>query len=107
MSKQKVNVVVNSATVTLTSAARWLRTVIHVVLGLALAVPTILNTPAVSGNAVLAKDLGIAGGYIVGVAAVINTLENLGIIPVSFAKAIDPSAVVPKTIPVPEALPPQ
>lgn len=79
---QKVNNPANVGAVTLTPLARFVRGLIQVVAALALAVPTILNTPAVAGNAVLLKYATVVGGYVLLVSAIINTLEHFGVIPV-------------------------
>ncbi len=79
---QKVNVSATASTVTLSPLARFMRTVFQVVLAVAAAIPVIMNTPAVSGNAVLAKYLGVVSGFFITIVAILNALENYGIIPV-------------------------
>jgi len=90
---QKVNVVASVGVVTLTPLARIMRTVMQVLVAVAAAVPILLNTPAVSGNAVLAKYVGVVGGLFVTVVTVMNLLENYGIIPVIGGKPA--TAIVP------------
>ena len=82
MNQQKVSIPAAVTTVSLTPLARVVRTVLQIVISVGAAIPIILNTPAVAGNAVLVKDLGIVGAIIAFVSVLQNTLENLGIIPV-------------------------
>ena len=79
---QKVNTPTSVTSVTLTPLARVVRTVIQVVLAVGAAIPTILNTPLVSGNAGLTKDVLILGGWITAITALQNVLEHAGILPV-------------------------
>jgi hypothetical protein len=84
---QKISNPIPTTAVVLSPLARAVRMIVQVVIALAAAIPTILNTPGVSGNAVLAKYAGIITGYLVLVTTVINTLEHFGVIPVLGGKS--------------------
>lgn len=102
---QKVNTPSPATAVILSPLARVTRTIVQIVLALAAAIPTILNTPGVSGNAVLAKYAGIIAGYLVIVTGLINTLEHFGVIPVVGGKPGYPvPAPTPAPIPVPSLI---
>jgi len=83
---QRVNTTATVTSVTLTPLARVVRTIVQIVLAVGVAIPTILNTPFISGNAGLTKDLLILGGWIAAFTALQNVLEHAGIIPVFGAK---------------------
>lgn len=87
---QKVNIVANVGSVALTPLARIVRTVFQIVVSIGLAIPIILNTPGVSGNAVIVKDLTILGGLVATVTAIMNALEGSGLIPVIGGKPAAP-----------------
>ena len=76
-----------AAGVVVSPLARFVRGAVQVVLAVAAAIPTILNTPGVSGNAVVAKYVTIIAGYVLVVNGLINTLEHFGVIPVMGGKA--------------------
>ncbi len=102
---EKVNVQVVPTAVTVSALARFGRTVLQLVVSFGLTIPIILNTPGVSGNAVLVKDLGIAGTVIATVVAIQNGLEKKGIITTLGGKpaVTIPVDVAPSTpLPVPE-----
>ena len=98
---QVINVKVPVNAATLSPLARVMRTVLQVVIAVGAAIPTILALPGVAGSAVLVKDLGIAAGYLVIITAVMNALENAGVIPVLGAKPVVPLtvSVAPQLVP--------
>lgn len=95
---QKINVTANVSSVSFTPVARIVRTVIQILVAIGIAIPIILNTPAISGNAALAKDLGIVGALIASISAVWNALENFGFIPAIGGKPATP--IVPNVVAV-------
>jgi len=99
---QTVNIAIPSTSVVLSPLARFCRTVLHVAIAVGATIPTILALPQVAGSAVLVKDLGILGGYVLVVTAIINGLENTGVIPVLGAKPSAPVAVSISPRKVPE-----
>lgn len=105
---QKVNISTNVTSVSFTPLARLGRTVIQILIAVGLAIPIILNTPAVSGNATLAKTLGVVGALIASVSAVWNALESLGYIPSIGGKPSTPivaNVVASKELPTPKPIP--
>ena len=92
MSQQRINVTANVLTVSFSPVARVIRTIIQVLLSIGVAIPIILNTPAVAGNAALVKDLGIVGAIIASISGVWNMLENYGISPSAGGKPATPIA---------------
>ena len=93
---QRVSSSVTVTAVVVSPLARFVRGFVQIVIALAAAIPTILNTPGVSGNAVVAKYVTIVAGYILVVNGLINTLEHFGVIPVLGGKAAPvPPAAVP------------
>ena len=87
---QKINITTNVTSVSFTPVARIVRTVIQILVAIGLAIPIILNTPAIAGNAALAKELGVVGALIASVSAVWNSLENFGFIPAIGGKPATP-----------------
>lgn len=79
---QKINIVANVTAVTITPITRVLRTLFQIVVSVGIAIPVILNTPGVAGNAIIVKDLTILGGLVAVVTAIMNGLESSGVIPV-------------------------
>ena len=85
---QKVSSPTLTPAVILSPLARFVRMAVQLLIALAAAVPTILNTPGVAGNAQIAKYVGIVAGYIILVNAVINSLEHFGVIKVMGGKPV-------------------
>ncbi len=91
---ERVNVPVATGTVSLSGLARGLRTALQVIIAVGAAIPTILLTPTVAGNAVLVKDLGIVSGFIAVVVILQNALEASGIIPTIGGSAATKSTTI-------------
>lgn len=90
MPQQRINVSANVLSVSFTPFARVMRTLIQILVSVSMAIPIILNTPGVSGNVSLIKDLGILGGLIAAVTAIWNALESYGFIPAAGGKPATP-----------------
>ena len=90
MGSPRVNAAIAAQAVSVSGLARFLRTAFQLVLALGAAIPTILLTPAVSGNAEVVKILGTVSGYIVIIVGIVNALEQGGIIPTFGGKAATP-----------------